>query len=154
MPEPLKLRTVLEPMGPAAAIVLSDEQVAQVGGGPKSPPVAVTVNGRTLRLRVARRGGRALIGFSRASRAEAGVEIGDEVDVTIALDETPREVELPDELAAALAADPAVERAFAALAFTHRREYAQWVAEAKRPETRARRAEQAVAMVREGRTRS
>ena len=150
----MKLRTTLEPRGPAAAVLLTDEQVAEVGGGKKSFPVLVTVNGHTLRLRLARMGGESMIGFSKAAREEAGVAPGDEVDVEIALDETPREVEVPPELAAALDGDPSARSAFDALAFTHRKEYARWVAEAKRPETRERRVAETLVMVREGRTRS
>lgn len=60
------------------------------------------------------------------------------------------ELELPDELVAALAGDPAVQAAFDALAVSHRREYAAWVADATRPETRARRAGRALEMLREG----
>jgi Bacteriocin-protection, YdeI or OmpD-Associated/Domain of unknown function (DUF1905) len=139
MPETLRLRTTLEPRGPAAALLLTDEQVAAVGGGQKAFPVRVTVNGHTLRLRLARMGGESMIGFSRAAREEAGLEPGDEVDVEIALDDAPREVELPADLAAALDADPRVRAAFDALSYTHRKEYARAVAEAKRPETRERR---------------
>jgi len=72
----------------------------------------------------------------------------------IELDEAPREVELPSELVEALAADPPARRRFEALAFTHRREYAQWVAEAKRLETRQRRAAETLRRVRSGQTRS
>ena len=63
-------------------------------------------------------------------------------------DDRPREVELPPALAAALAADARARAAFDALAFTHRREYAQWVAEAKRDETRARRVAQTLERLR------
>jgi uncharacterized protein YdeI (YjbR/CyaY-like superfamily) len=70
--------------------------------------------------------------------------------VVIERDEEPREVEVPEALAAALAADEVARGAFAALSFTRRRGYARWIAAAKRPETRARRAERAVAMLREG----
>jgi hypothetical protein len=153
MSEPLRIRTTLQPRGPAAAIVLTDEQVARVAGGAKSPPVRVTVNGRTLRLRVARMGGESMIGFSRAAREEAGVGIGEELDVEIALDDTPREVEVPADLGAALDGEPAARAAFEKLSYTHRKEFARWVEEAKRPETRERRVAEAVRMVQEGRTR-
>ena len=149
----LRIRTVLEPRGPAGAIILSDEQVAQVTGGAKAAPVRVTVNGNTLRLRVARMRGESMIGFSRAARQEAGVEIGDENDFEIARDETPREVEVPADLARALEGDAAARSAFDALSFTHRKEFARWVEEAKRPETRERRVSETLTMVREGRTR-
>ncbi|MFN8195988.1 MAG: YdeI/OmpD-associated family protein [Nocardioidaceae bacterium] len=149
----LTVDTELSAQGPAAAIELTDEQVGELGGG-KRAAVRVTIGDRSARLRLAVMGGRTLIGLSKAARAELGVEIGQRVTATIALDETPREVEVPEALAAALAADPAAAQAFAGLAFTHRKEYAVWVADAKREETRDRRVAQAVEMLREGRTRS
>jgi uncharacterized protein YdeI (YjbR/CyaY-like superfamily) len=54
---------------------------------------------------------------------------------------------VPDDLAAALAAVPAAARAFAALPPSHRREYLNWIAEAKKPQTRATRIAKTVAMV-------
>jgi uncharacterized protein YdeI (YjbR/CyaY-like superfamily) len=66
-------------------------------------------------------------------------------------DDAPREVDVPAELAAALAAaEPELRAAFDALAFTHRREYAEWVGEAKRDQTRLTRAAKAVDMLRDG----
>lgn len=59
-------------------------------------------------------------------------------------------VDLPSELASAFEANPAVKRAFDALAYTHRREYAVWVGGAKTQETRDRRAAKAIEMVRAG----
>ena len=135
----LRLRAVLEPRGPAAALVLSDEQVRALAGDARTPPVRVTVNGHTFRGRVGRRGGQALVGFSRAQRAACGVEPGDRVDAELVFDDAPREVDLPPALAAALADDPIARSAFDALAFTHRKELARGIAEAKRPETRERR---------------
>jgi uncharacterized protein YdeI (YjbR/CyaY-like superfamily) len=99
-------------------------------------------------------GGEFLVGLSREVRQGAGVQAGDEVDVTIELDSAPRDVEVPEALAAALAADPQAKAAFEGMAFTHRKEYARWVAEAKRDETRQRRVQQAVEMIRAGQTRS
>jgi hypothetical protein len=144
----------VQPRGPAAALVLTEEQVAAIGEGTRRFPARVTVNGHTLRGTVTRMRGEFLFGLSRALREQAGLTIGDAVTYTMALDGAPREVELPDDLVTALGADPAVRTAFDALAPSHRKEFARWVGEAKRPETRARRLEQAVQMVREGRTRS
>ncbi|MFJ9777977.1 YdeI/OmpD-associated family protein [Amycolatopsis sp. NPDC101161] len=56
--------------------------------------------------------------------------------------------ELPGELADALDAAPDAKAAFEALPPSHRREYVQWVAEAKKPETRVSRAEKAVQRLR------
>lgn len=150
----LTLTTRLEPRGPAAAVVLTDDQVTAIGEGPKRFPVAATINGYTWRGSVARMGGEFLLGLSKAVREAAGVQAGDEVTVTIGLDAGPREVDVPPALAAALDADPPARAAFDKLAYTHRKEFARWIAEAKRDETRDRRVQQAVTMIREGRTRS
>ena len=53
-------------------------------------------------------------------------------------------------LASALAADPQAKAAFDALSFTHRKEYARAIAEAKREETRDRRVAQTLEKLREG----
>jgi uncharacterized protein YdeI (YjbR/CyaY-like superfamily) len=63
-------------------------------------------------------------------------------------DEEPREVAVPEDLAAALAADAAAAAAFEQISYTHRREYVEWVVAAKRPETRRRRVEETVARLR------
>ena len=143
----------LEPFGPAAALILTDEEVDALGGGRRAT-VRVTIDGRTARLRLAVMGGQNCIGLSKAARAELGVDLGQTVTARIELDEAPREVELPVELRAALEADPALRASFEALAYTHRKEFARWVGEAKRPETRERRLSQAVEMIRDGRTRT
>src|SRR5947199_7457480 len=132
----VRLTATLVPRGPAAAVVLDAEQVEAVGEGAKRFPVVATVNGYTWRTSVARMGGEFLVGLNRQVRNAAGVQAGDPVDVTLELDREPREVELPPELAEALAADAETEAKFQSLAFTHRKEYARWVADAKREETR------------------
>jgi hypothetical protein len=150
----LTLQTTLQPRGPAAAVVLSEEQVAELGEGRKAFPVQATINGYTWAGRVSRMGGEFLLGLNREVRTGAGVEAGDEVTVSIALDEAPREVEVPPALAQALEGDPAAKAAFDGLALTHRKEFARWIAEAKKDDTRERRVAQALEMLREGRTRS
>ena len=134
----LRIRSVLEPHGPATAIELTDAQVAELGGGRRAA-VRVTIGERSLALRLGVMGGRNLIGLSKAARADLGVEIGDTVDAVVELDTQERAVELPADLAAALDADPAVRAAFDALSYTARKEDARGVAEAKRSDTRERR---------------
>jgi Bacteriocin-protection, YdeI or OmpD-Associated/Domain of unknown function (DUF1905) len=150
----LTFTTTLEPRGPAAAVVLTAEQVADVGEGKKAFPVRATINEYTWAGRVSRMGGEFLLGLSREVRTGAGAEAGDEVTVTIALDEAPREVDVPSALAQALDGDAEAAARFEALAHTHRKELARWIAEAKKDETRERRVAQALEMLREGRTRS
>src|SRR3954470_7023894 len=104
----VEFRATLLPRGPAAAVVLDEEQVAAVGEGAKRFPVVATVNGYTWRTSVARMGGESLLGLNREVREAAGVAAGDTVDVAVKLDEAPREVDVPDDLASALAAEPEV----------------------------------------------
>jgi hypothetical protein len=134
----LTISTVLNPVGPATALELSDAQVAELGGG-KRAAVRVTIGDRTARLRLAGMGGQNLIGLSKAARAELGVEIGDAVTATVELDDAERVIELPDDLRAALEADPRLMAAFEALTPSRRKEQVRGVVEAKRPETRAKR---------------
>jgi hypothetical protein len=150
--KPLRIEAVLEPRGPAAAIVLTDTQVEALAPGKKSFPVTVTINGATVPLRLARMGGENLIGFSKAKRAEAGVDMGAKYRVVIEAEEGVRTVEIPEDLAAALKSGRATKQ-FDALAYSHRKEYVRRVEEAKKPETRARRIADTVEKVRAGDTR-
>jgi hypothetical protein len=151
--EILSLTLTLEQRGPAGAFVLSDEQVAAVGGGRRTFPVQVTVNDVTLALRLARMGGENLIGLARAARDQAGVTIGSAYAVQIVADDGERTVEVPEDLAAALAGDEQASAAFEALAYSHRKEYVRWVGEAKRDATRAQRVAKTLEMLRAGRHR-
>jgi hypothetical protein len=142
----VKLKQTLEPHGPATAIVLTDAQVEALGGG-KRAAVTVTIGKQTVRLRLAVMGGKNLIGLSKANRAELGVEIGDTILATIALDGAARTVELPDDAGKALA-KAKLRKAFDALAFTHQKEHVRAITEAKKPETRARRIAAMIEMLR------
>jgi hypothetical protein len=142
----------VEPFGPAGAFLLSDEEVAAVGGGAKAFPVTVEVNGHTLDLRLTRMGGANCIGLRRELRDLADLVIGSDYDVVIRKDDRERTVEVPDDLAAALVAAEVADR-FAALALSHRKEFVRWILDAKRPATRASRVATAVEMVRNGTTR-
>lgn len=110
-------------------------------------PVSVTVNGYTYRSTIASMGGIAGIPLRKSHREAAGLEGGENVTVTLALDTTPREVEPPADLVEALKAAPPAWDRWQELSFTHQREYAEAVEEAKRPETRARRISDAVRAV-------
>jgi hypothetical protein len=136
--------------GDIPAVVLPADVAAAMGGRARIP-VAGTINGVAFRGSTMPMGdGRHCVGFRKEIRAQAGgIELGDRVSVEIARDDAPRTVALPDDLAAALDADTAVRAAFDAMSYTHRREWVEAVADAKRPETRARRIDQAVAAARE-----
>ncbi|TDP89299.1 uncharacterized protein DUF1905 [Leucobacter luti] len=142
----LTIETTLAPQGPATAILLTDPQVVELGGGPRAA-VLVTVAGRTERLRLARMGGLNCIGLSKAVRAAFNVEIGDTITAEIALDTAERTVDVPTDLAAALDSTPGLRAKYDALSYSRRKELARAVHSAKRPETRERRIAAAVAEV-------
>jgi Bacteriocin-protection, YdeI or OmpD-Associated/Domain of unknown function (DUF1905) len=121
--------------------------------GRARPPLRVTIRGHTWRTTPGVYSGVAYIGLNREVRAAAGVDAGDRVRVTMELDTQPRTVDVADDLRLALTRDPVAQAAFDTLSFTHRREYVEWVEDAKRPETRTRRIEATVADVREGKHR-
>jgi hypothetical protein len=150
----MRFRAVIETNGrTATGFQVPDEVVAALGSG-RRPAVAVTLGGHTYRSTVATMGGRFLLPLSAENRTRAGVAAGDEVDVDVELDTAPREVTVPADLAAALAEDVVVRQRFDGLPFTHRKEYVVWIEEAKKPETRQRRVDKAIEMLREGKTRS
>ena len=140
----LTLSTELVARGPAAAIVLTDDQVAELSDK-KVFPVTVTIGDRSFAGRVARMGGENLVGLSKAARQQLQVEVGQHIEVTLSPDDAPRAVELPPELVAAFEQNPAARDAFEALSPSRRKELARTVAEAKKPETRTRRVDAVLA---------
>ena len=118
--------------------------------GRARPPVRVTIRGHTWRTTPGVYDGVGYIVVNRAVKAATGVDAGDRVRVEMELDTEPRTVRVPPDLRAALDADAKAKAGFAGMSFTHRREYVEWVQEAKRPETRARRIAGTVERVRKG----
>jgi hypothetical protein len=110
--------------------------------------VRVTINGYEFRTTVVAMGGRVFIGLNREVRAAASVAAGDRVRVEVVLDDEPRTVEIPADLAAAL--EPAELAFLESLSFTHRKEYVRWIEDAKRAETRQARIVKAATMLRDG----
>ena len=100
--------------------------------------VKVTFDGVAYRGTIASMGGVSLIGILKDIRAKIGKDIGDKVRVTVEADAAPREVEVPADVAEALKAAK-LSAVFEKLSYTHRKEYINAIAEAKKPETRARR---------------
>jgi bacteriocin resistance YdeI/OmpD-like protein/uncharacterized protein DUF1905 len=118
--------------------------------GEARPPVRGTVNGVPFQSRLMVYGGITWLGFRNELRREAGISDGDPVEITIERDDAPRVVDLPAELASALASDPVASGVYESLSFTHRREYAEWIAGAKKEQTRTRRVAKALEMLRDG----
>jgi bacteriocin resistance YdeI/OmpD-like protein/uncharacterized protein DUF1905 len=131
--------TVEAARGGGAFVVLPGQVLEALGGG-KRFRVIGSLNGVAFESStMGTGGGRVCLGLHKATRAAAGVDIGDSVELEIERDTRPRTVDVPDDLAAALARDPAAQAAFERQSFTQRREQAESVAGAKRAETRERR---------------
>jgi Bacteriocin-protection, YdeI or OmpD-Associated/Domain of unknown function (DUF1905) len=128
--------------GGGAFVLLPPETLEALGGGSR-----FRVTGRLNGVEFASStmpmgGGQVCLGVHKATRQAAGVSLGDTVDLEVERDDSPRQLDVPEDLIAALSADPAAATAFDRLPFTHRREYVEWITSAKRPDTRARRVAQ------------
>jgi hypothetical protein len=135
-------RTTLMQDGNNVGIEVPEEVVLGFGAG-KRVPVKVTVNGHTWRSTVAVMGGKYLVGVPKAHREGAGVAGGETHEVTLEHDTSERTVEVPDDLAAALAGSGLRDR-FDALAYSHRKEHVRAIEDAKSAATRERRVAKAI----------
>jgi Bacteriocin-protection, YdeI or OmpD-Associated/Domain of unknown function (DUF1905) len=118
--------------------------------GRARPPVRVTINGHTWRTTPGVYDEEAFIVVNRSAKMATGVDAPDRVRVEMERDTEPRTVRVPVDLREALATDQAAKTAFSKMSYSHRREYVDWIQEAKRPETRARRIARTVERVRKG----
>jgi hypothetical protein len=147
----MRFRTTIQLEGKSATgFPVPAEVVVALGRG-KRPPVTVTIGGHSYRSTVAAYGDVFMLPLAAEHRKLAGVAAGDEVEVEIALDTAPREVEVPPELEEALAGEPEAHAFFDGLSYSHRRWFVLSIEDAKTPETRQRRLDRALAMLREGR---
>jgi hypothetical protein len=144
--------TILQSGKTATGIRVPDEVVEALGSG-KRPAVTVTIKGFTYRSTVAVIGGEYMVGVSAENRAGAGVAGGDVVDVDIELDTAPRDVTIPDDFAAALAAEPDARRTFDRLSNSNKGWHVLQVTGARTDETRQRRIAKSVDALKAGRVR-
>ena len=144
--------TTVTATGNNTGIVVPDEIIERLGAG-RRPGVVVNVNGYEYRNTVGVMGGRHMISISAAVRKDTGLKAGDPIHVVLTLADRPREVTVPDDLAAALSADPAAEAFFLKLSGSLQRYHVDNINAAKTTETRQRRIVKAVTLLREGKQR-
>jgi len=128
-------------------LVIPPTLASEWGSG--SHPIRGTIAGTPFRGNASRGEGVLRMSVPRELREAAGVATGDTVQVAVELDPEPRLVRIPEELRTVLRKDPEASKLFDALPPAHRRAWASYVAEAKKPETRARRAGKAPKGIRE-----
>lgn len=88
------------------------------------------------------------VGVTQAIRKKIGKKPGDIIHVVLKRDDQPRVVDIPVEFKKVLSANPDIAAFYDTLSFTHRKEYARWISEAKKEETRQRRLTKALEMLR------
>jgi hypothetical protein len=145
----MKFKTTILQTGNNTGIEVPPDVVEGLGGG-KKPAVAVTIGSFSYRSSIAVMGGKFLIPLSAERRAESGLKGGDAVEVELALDDKPREVTVPDDLAAALAGDAGAKTFFEALSYSNKLRHVLSVTDARTPETRQRRIDKVLEMMRAG----
>jgi hypothetical protein len=141
----MRIQATVEAHGTTATGIEVPASVVEELGGGRRPPVSVTINGYTYRSSIASMGGRYLLGLSAEVRQNTGVAAGDTIDVDLELDTAPREVEVPADLAEALAANAGARAAFDALNYSNKRRLVMAIDAAKAEDTRRRRIGKTVA---------
>ena len=137
--------TTVKATGNNTGIEVPEQNMTELGTS-KKPAVKVDLSGYQYQSTVAVMGGKFMIPLSAAHRAASKLKAGDAVTVKLELDLTPRGVELPEDLAAALE-HSGLRAAFDSSAPSKRKEFVRQVMDAKTEETRARRIEKVVAQL-------
>ena len=143
--------TTILGVGNNAGIPVPEEILEELGAG-KRPGLLVNANGYEYRTSVGVMKGQFLLSLSAAHRKASGLGPGDEVSVTLTVADAPREVNVPEDLAAAMEA-AGVRAFFDGLSNSLQRYHIDLVTGAKAEDTRARRVEKAVGLFAEGKQR-
>jgi hypothetical protein len=153
----MELDVKLTGRGPKGAWthILIPFNAAEVFGRRGLIPVTGAINGHAFRSSLMPEGeGRHYLAANKTMLAGAKAAAGDTVHLELELDTAERTVDVPPELTAALAPSPQAAAAFARLAYSHQKEYVDWIIGAKKQETRVARAGKAAEMIAEGKRRS
>ncbi len=144
--------TTVTATGNKTGIVVPDELIARLGAG-RRPGVVVNLNGYEYRNTVGVMGGKHMVSISAAVRKATDLKGGDPISVTLTVADTPRQVDIPDDLAQAWSGEPDVAAFFFKLSNSLQRYHVDNINGAKTPETRQRRIDKAMSLFREGRQR-
>ena len=151
-PRSVTFEATVAASGNNTGIVVPGEVIEQLAAGNR-PPVLVNVNGYEYRNTVGVMGGRHMISISAAVRKFTGLKGGDPIHVTLTVSDTPREVNVPADFAAALAADERARAFFEKLSNSMQRYHVDTINAAKNADTRQRRIDKAIALFLDGKQR-
>ena len=112
------------------------EEVMKSLGDKKRVPVVVTLNGYSYKSTIASYDGKQAIGISIENRENAGVKIGDTLEIDVKVDDQPRIVEVPEIVKTQLEKNSVAKEIFEKLSYTHKKEYVKWIIDAKKEETK------------------
>ena len=135
-------KTVVLGFGNHASLEIPDKNLAEIGGNRRAP-LKVTVNGYTYQSTATGVDGKCMVVFPTRDREASGTKAGDRISVTLELDDGYRHVDVPTELAAALAAH-GLSDIFHDLTYSKRKEFARQIDDAKTDETRTKRIEKVI----------
>ena len=111
--------------------------------GAKRVPVKVSINGVEYRSTIMKMSGKFMMAVPKIFREAAKINAGEMITVTMEKDTEKRAVEVPKDLAEALKKADLTD-VFAKMSFTHQKEYARAIEDAKKEETRLRRIEKTI----------
>jgi len=149
----MRFTTTLRKFGANNTGIEVPEEVLTGLGRGRRVAVVVMVNGYTYRSTVGPAMGMILIPFNAERRAATGLTGGEDIEVELVPDDAPREVDVPADLADAMAGAPGAADFFSGLSYTNQRAYVLWIEDAKKAETRSTRIAKAATMLSEGKTR-
>jgi hypothetical protein len=152
MTKSVEFTTTVAATGNNTGIVVPDELIERLGAG-RRPAVVVNLNGHEYRNTVGVMGGKHMVSISAAVRKATGLQGGDPISVKLTVANTPRQVDIPDDLTRALSAEPDVAAFFSKLSNSLQRYHVDNINGAKTPETRQRRIDKAVSLFRQGKQR-
>ena len=119
--------------------------------GSKKPKVKAMIEGVPYRGTLVRMGTEChLLLILKSIREQIGKTFGDEIQVSVESDAEPRVVEVPSDFARALKQEKSAQTYFKSLSYSHQREYVNHITEAKREETRARRIDRTIEILKQG----
>jgi uncharacterized protein YdeI (YjbR/CyaY-like superfamily) len=134
----MKFKARVIPSGNATAVEVPAAILTSLGAQSR-PPVSVTINGHTWRSRIAAMRGQHVIGISAANREAARIAEGEMIEVDVKLDDAPRTVELPPDLATALKHGHGAMAAFERLPFGLKQKHVRDIEASNTAQVRERR---------------
>ena len=148
------LTSAMDEPGDAWTLVVIPDDLARSLGTRSMVRVRGTVNGVPYRSSLMPDGdGGFRMMVNATTRADAGVDQGDEVTVDLEIDDAPRKVRTPPDLNRALKDDPRAKAFWGALSYSNKKLYVDWILDAQQPETRAKRVAETVQGMRDGKKR-